>query len=372
MRRWVLPLILCLVLCACGGAEQAPLERPSVPAVEESNGAAVWTDWSKLGDRPVPPETVGTRWYEGYTGELIPREDYGPLIPYAGLRLMDDWPAADGCLYGLMTREGAVITDPVYSAVYSPGGYGEEGSFTLPLLVLSRGDETVDPETWDPVILAVAAIDGSWCTPFQYRAVCVSSEGLLLFQEDGFTDMSIDGTIHRIWTAENAGISREEFDTMLKELSWGEGWAGERRGNYMALGWELEGDYDRLRCFNLESGGIRVFSEEEWDALVSYPEWTDEILAVPDAQFLQDQLLGPGAPGLLALTDYSEEDDTVVTYYREDGTPLPELTQKGGHWYQRVSVVSGLIEVLDLNTAAYYDLETLECVFRTYLNYEGD
>ena len=60
-----------------------------------------------------------------------------------------------------------------------------------------------------------------------------------------------------------------------------------------------------------------------------------------------------------------------TTYYRQDGTPLPELTQ-GGKWYQRVNVVGGLIEVLDLNTATYYDLETMECVFCTYLGYEGD
>lgn len=28
-----------------------------------------------------------------------------------------------------------------------------------------------------------------------------------------------------------------------------------------------------------------------------------------------------------------------------------------------------MIEVLDLQTASYYDLETMECVFRTGLNY---
>lgn len=33
---------------------------------------------------------------------------------------------------------------------------------------------------------------------------------------------------------------------------------------------------------------------------------------------------------------------------------------------------AGLIEVLDLNTASYYDLETMDCVFETYLGYEAD
>ena len=57
---------------------------------------------------------------------------------------------------------------------------------------------------------------------------------------------------------------------------------------------------------------------------------------------------------------------------REDGTPLPELTQRGFRWYRQVGIAGGLIEVLDLNMAAYYDLETLEQVFLVYLNYEGD
>ena len=61
-------------------------------------------------------------------------------------------------------------------------------------------------------------------------------------------------------------------------------------------------------------------------------------------------------------------------YYRADGTPLEELTAKddGTKWYAQTGLVGGLIEVLDLNTASYYDLDTMECVFRTYLGYEAD
>ncbi len=376
MRRRALPAVLCLLLCAC--AAIGPRESPPGPApavipegVPEAEGGAVHTDWSKLGEREKPPEPVGARWYETYTGELIPREDYGPLVPYAGLRLMDDWPADSGCLYGLMTREGVAVTDPVYSSVRSPGGYGEEGAFTLPLLLLSQGNKTADEDAWDPVVFAVAAMDGSWCTPFCYQAVSTGSQGLMLFCPDSITVMSASGEILKVWAIEDTEIPQGEFESMLTELSWGEGWSGQRRGNYMALGWDPESDYTRIRCFDLDSGGLRVFGQEEWDSLVRYPEWEEESPAVPNAQRLTDRLLGPGAPGLLALTDYGETDQTV-TYYREDGTPLPELTQRGFRWYRQVGIAGGLIEVLDLNTAAYYDLETLEQVFLVYLNYEGD
>jgi len=317
---------------------------------------------------------VGTRWYAEYTGRLIPRDDYGPLIPYAGLRLMDDWPADSGCLYGLMTQEGRVVVDPVYSSVYRPGGYDASGRWRpLPLLVLKQGDPLAGEDAWDPVVCAVAAADGSWCTPFDYRGLSSGGEGLILFQSDSLTVMSPEGEIERVWTAAEMGISQEEFDSILSDVTWGEGWGGQRRGGYMALGWEPESDYTEIRCFDLVSGGVKVFSQAEWDALMEDgPDQRPEPEPViPDAERKTDRLLGGDAPGLLELMEYSEQGMTR-TYYREDGTALPDFTLYGGKWYEGVSVTGGLIEVLDWNTASYYDLETLECRFRTCLNYDGD
>lgn len=368
MKRWVFPLALCLLLCSCGSPGQTPGE--SEPAPAESGGIAVRTDWSKLGQRAEPPEPIGSRWYADYTGELIPRKDYGPLLPYVGLRLMDDWPAANGCLYGLMTQDGVVVTDPVYSAVYRPSGYDGADFYSLPVLLLEQGDEHADPESGNPLACAAAALDGSWCTPFDYCGAASGKQGLLLFQPDSVTVMSADGEVQRVWTVEEMGISQNEFDSMLSNIAWGEGWSGSWLGGYMALDWVPESEGD-VRCFDLATGEIRVFSDDELLAMSGYPDWQEETLAVPNAQRLTDSILGPDAPGLLALFDYSEE-ETVITYYREDGTPLPELTRRGGLWYQQTAVAGGLIEILDLNTASYYDLETLEPVFRTYLNYEQD
>lgn len=367
MRRAVLPAVttLCLLLCAC---------TPKSPAPTLPGGVVVRTDWEQLGEREEPPRCVGTRWYEDYTDRLIPRKDYGPLIPYAGLRLMDDWPANDGCLYGLMTQEGAAVTDPVYSEVYRPGSYNSSGRWqTFPLLILKQGDPQADPQSVDPALCAVAAADGSWCTPFDYRAVRSNDQGLLLFQPDGITVMGPDGVVHRVWTVAEMGISQEDFDSVLSDVMWGYGWGGERQGDYMALGWESDNMDALLRCFDLVSGAVTALTQDEWYALPEggvIPQ-PDPDPAVPDATRKADRLLGHDAPGLLERMDYSDTGLTY-TYYREDGTPLPQFTLRNWQWYEQVNVVGGLIEVLDRNTASYYGLDTLECRFRTYLNYEGD
>lgn len=371
MRRGALAVFLLLLLCACTvnqpeqTTEPPPVEE--LPPVEEPN-SGVYTDWSKLGEREPLPEVVGSRWYEDYTNALIPREDYGPLIPYAGLRLMDNWPAMTGCLYGLMTRDGAVVTDPVYSSVSCPNGFGREGFYTLPLLVLEQADEAAGEEDWDLAAYAVAARDGSWCTPFDYCGYAHSEEGLLLFQPDSITVMAPDGEIQRVWTVEETGFSQEAFDSMLNSISWGEGWSGSRTENYMAIDWVENGEYNRVLCFDLVTGELCEIPDEEFYA--GYPEGEDHPSPIPDAYFQQDSLLGSGAPGLLVKSDYSENGVTAA-YFREDGTPLPQLTPDD-LWYCQVNLIDGLVEVLDWNMASYYDLETWECVFRTYLNYEGD
>ena len=371
MRRGVVLAALCLLLTACSpsspdpGTEELPLE--------EAPGVTVYTDWSKLEEREEPLPPVGTQWYDTYTDHLIPREDYGPLRPYAGLRLMDDWPAADGCLYGLMTRDGAAVTAPVYSNISRPGAADESGQWQpFPLMILKRGDPAASEE-WDPAAYAVAAIDGSWCTPFDYCAVTSSREGLILFQRDGFTGMSPQGEIQRTWTVAEMRITQEVFDGMLSNIAWHEGLGGERQGDLLCLGWNPEDDtYTQLLCFDLSSGTAQVIPDDVWydmqdtGAGVVEREPMDE-----DTRRIQDKWLGADAPGLLERMVRGEDGITYV-YSLEDGTALPQFSREDSKWYQRVSVVDGFIEVLDRNTASYYDIETLECNFRTYLGFEGD
>lgn len=377
MRRGLLPLLLCLALCACAAAqpgqpeklpEEQPEQLPEEPAPVEEPGPAVHTDWSKLGERAPLPEPVGSRWYGDYMDELLPRGDYGPLVPYAGLRLMDNWPAMTGCLYGLMTRDGVVVTDPVYSLVICPNGLGKDGPYAMPLLVMKKADPSGLEDDGAPAVYAVAARDGSWCTPFDYLGYTQREEGLLLFQRDSVTVMAPDGSVQRIWTREEMGLSREEFDSMLTQVAWREGGAGDREGDLMAIGWVDNGEHDTVRCFDLITGESSEIPDMEFYS--GYPDWEAPSSPIPDAWLHPDSILGSNAPGLWAVSDYSG-DSPVTTYYCQDGTPLPQLSLNG-QWYRQVELVDGLVEVLDWNTASYYDLETWECVFRTYLNYEGD
>ena len=287
---------------------------------------------------------------------------------------MDDWPAADGCLYGLMTRDGAAVTAPVYSNISRPGAVDEGGQWQpFPLMVLEQGDPAAEEDAWDPVRCAVAAVDGSWCTPFDYCMVLSNREGLLLFQRDRFTIMSPQGEIQRVWTAAEMGITQEVFDGMLSNITWHEGFAGERQGDLLCLGWNPGDDtYTQLLCFDLSSGAVEVIPADTWYEGQESGGWMVERESVDeDTWRLQDKWQGAAAPGLLERMVRGEDGITYV-YSLEDGTALPQFSREDSKWYQRVSVVDGFIEVLDRNTASYYDIETLECNFRTYLGFEGD
>ena len=140
----------------------------------------------------------------------------------------------------------------------------------------------------------------------------------------------------------------------------------------MALGWEADSDYERIRAFDFVTGEIASFSIQEWDQLAGAPVWPEHPEpAVENADFVMDRFGWNSAPYLLVARDY-REDGMTITYYREDGTPIPQFTRYGERWDERLSLVGGLIEVLETNMVSYYDLDTMECVFRTYLSYEGD
>lgn len=324
-----------------------------------------------VGTYPKTAPTVGTRLREGYMGDLLPSDSYGELIPYAGFRLMDDWPSDTGCLYGLMTRDGMAVTDAVYAsaerAQYFDGGLWK----TLPLLVLRRGEENTSGEGFS-TRLAVAAADGSRVTPFDYHAVEATREGLLLFADDTLTVMEPDGGISQTLTRMEMGVSEEEWAGMKENLRWGEGIGGRRAGDFFSIGWVQDDKYEKVVCYSLATHErVEMTYDTFLDLAGLGGDYEEPTYPIEDAWPVHDRVRGDGAPYLLYIAEYGEAGSTT-RYYRMDGTPLPELTQTGGNWYQRINVVGGLVEVLDLNAASYYDLDTMECVFRTFLGYEAD
>ena len=325
-----------------------------------------------VGTFPKTVPQVGTRLREGYMGELKAAGDYGLLVSYAGRRLMDDWPAATGCLYGLMTLDGTAVTDAVYSDVYYPNYYENYERHPLPVLVLMQGEASNEIEGFAPSY-TVAAADGSWVLEESCCALSTSRRGLLLFGDDALTVMDASGKVTQRLSYQEMGISDEDVGNMISSLLWGGDPSGHRSGDRIAIGWVDDDTYQNIRYYDLSTGETGEMAWDAFDALDGAPnaDYVEPTYAVADAERMTDEALGSDAPGLLFVQDYSE-DGLTVSYYREDGTPLESLTLRGERWYQQIALRGGIIERLDLNTASYYDLETMDCVFETYLGYEAD
>ncbi len=421
-------LVLTLAACSTAANPGTPMPSPSpgpetaAPATPAVTGPpAVYTDWSKLEPRPAALPRVGTRWYAAYTDKLLPREDYGALLPYAGLRLMSNWPADARYMYGLMTADGVAVTDAVFSNVDRLKL--EDGA----LLVLSRGDGVRD-DRWGPRRLAVAAADGRWCTGFDYHYYSRSRQGLLLFEEDGIALMNAQGEIFLRRSLGELGLTEEEFQSMVSDVSWSIGWGGRWYGDYISLGWS-DDERTAVRVYQISSASQTVFTVDEWygreeaEREVPRDEWQalsapgetvltrgEERITIPyggeetwvevcgelalfhpsNAVYtLEGEELLPamegsryfvkaedGAPVLVMTVVYGKDGREKSSYCRPDGEPIPMLDGWGNfsdlHWYRQIKVVGGLLEVLDLNTASYYEIDTLNCVFRTQLGYDGD
>ncbi|MDE6107111.1 MAG: hypothetical protein K2F83_00330, partial [Oscillospiraceae bacterium] len=192
MKKYLPILMLALLLTACGGPGAdvptlspgetpegtqlpPPTETPTVEPTETPGGFSVYTDWSKL-EPYEPKKAVYTRRYEGFTDTLIPSNDYGPLIPFAGTALttMGEWGGGvhpyDYHLYGLVTTKGEVVVDPVFTEVGRVYDHKEDDMRSLgqlPVYVLTKAVQDEDGEIVDRS--ALCALDGSWCTDYLYH-----------------------------------------------------------------------------------------------------------------------------------------------------------------------------------------------------------
>ena len=325
-----------------------------------------------VGTFPKTVPQTGARLSEGYMGELKASDDYGLLVPYAGRRLMDDWPAATGCLYGLMTLDGVAVTDAVYSNVYYPSYYENYEQHPMPLLALVKGQESNRTDGFEERY-TVAAADGSWVMEETFRALSTSKHGLLLFGDDALTVTDTFGKVTQKRSYQEMGLSDGDVENMISSLMWGGDPSGHRSGDRIAINWVEDDTYENIRYYDLSTGETGEMAWDEFDALDGMPseDYVEPTYAIENANRFDDEALGSDAPGLLSVYD-ADENGVVLRYYRDDGTPIESLTMHGEKWYRQVALRGGLIEVLDLNTASYYDLETMDCVFETYLGYEAD
>ena len=178
-------LALALLLSACGNpaAEVTPTPTPEPTPTQTAEPtptpesapvySGVHTDWSKL-EPYEPVKAVYTRRYEGFTDTLIPADDYGPLIPFAGTKLTVGEELAgmydEGFeLYGLVTLTGEVVLDPVLTSVLLLEEYDSTYYVVSQPKVMLLGKTVYDAEGHPEGRYALCARDGSWCTDFLYK-----------------------------------------------------------------------------------------------------------------------------------------------------------------------------------------------------------
>lgn len=280
MRLLALALTAAL-LAGCARSGPAPAGSLSEP--EPPRGPNVRADWSRLeGEKTaLRPDTDGGRWYEGYTGELIPSEDYGDLVPYVGSMMYSvetwlddsgqeqswyaDWPTF---LYGLMTREGRLVTDPVYLSADQAEFTWQGRTALLPVLLLSQVKEEWK-DLCDGRRYAVAAQDGSWITGFEFWGYATRTDELLLYGPGGVTWMDAVSGAREDWSWEALGVTQEELPSVVDQVKWlyGFQWTdagvflGDRNTSETAEDWGSA----QVRVFRPETAGVVWMSRREWE-----------------------------------------------------------------------------------------------------------
>lgn len=320
--------MLLFALAGCGAADD-PAQNPYP---EDSCGVQV--HWDALTAYQAE-SNLYTRRYEGYTDHLIPAADYGELLAFPGKRVNGEWMSGD--LYGLVTRQGEIVVDPVYTQVYLYERYNtaERKLEHLPFLILRKvigGEEYADISEY-----TVAAPDGSWCCGPYTGRILVGGDGDILVlqtQEQGILALKSDGTICWQKTAEELGIDFGQSswtitdglfalwdnggDGQLYDLTSGE-WIGEIAEGVGYISAFLDGlsivyDYSdgEQRVGYVDEKGQWVLPAEYLDgeafyngyAAVTFRDGTDGII---------------DTAGRVQL---SFEEGALYTSYGDDGAPL--------------------------------------------------
>ena len=276
-----------LLLCSCAPQPVPPESTPPVeqpPMDEISPSPQVQVDWSKLqqskGDA-AHPDCDGGRWYSETTTDLIPRDDYGPLYSYVGASVQTTqrwtdqngeehtWTSSSGTpVYGLMTRDGKIVTDPVYQGVYQPTYRRGTQVTALPVLLLSRADESWNYYDTNGQRYAVAASDGSWCTDFEFWVYGLKETSLLLVGPVGVTQICSDTGTRQDWSWDCLGIPEEAIYDMLCELMWLYGLQWTEQGAFLGLT-EEDPQTSSVRLFHPEDGSITLVSLQEWEDILN-------------------------------------------------------------------------------------------------------
>ena len=172
-----------------GPVGQSLIQHEGYVPVQEDPAVVEWD----LGET-APLTEIYTRLSAEPMTELVPSDDYGPLLTYVGAVVPDEW--GDLERYGLVTREGMMVTDPIYDWVGRLSYYNGSESVAVDLLRLTR---TIGTPAGQEQRSALAAPDGSWVTGFDWLwAEAVSSDRIWVVEPSG-DGVMLDLELNELW-----------------------------------------------------------------------------------------------------------------------------------------------------------------------------
>ena len=266
MKRIAILALALLMLAGCGTA--GPVETPAAG----SPGPNVLVHWDALPEREGP---IAERWYPEYTDTLIPSDEYGELVRYIGGEGSDN---VNGYAYnyGLATRDGVIVTDPVYLGAGPVSWYDQETRSTVEsdtLLLHTAVEKEIPPEDeWSTHYenrYGLAASDGSWTTGQIFaEKICEGECGVLFFDTEGnVVMMSLEGEERFRWPAGEIPIEGLEAGkySFFYDIAY-------VVGPYMTYttAWNSDGTSDNVYV-DLRDGTVLDSEPEEVSSAWNYP-----------------------------------------------------------------------------------------------------
>ena len=247
MRRLACVLILlALLLSACNGASS--LLVPSIPqssATEPSTtepstteptptepaptiGVHVQTDYSAYEPRTFTAKFTRLRSEPIY--DLVPSYSYGKLYPFAGKENFVSYEGgygySEGFSYGMVTEDGCIVVDPVYSYV---------SRMELPYWRLAKQEQSTENEYWGVTRSAIASLDGSVVTRCIYERLYEEGNRILATYDGHFDlldeNLNVVLSSDQLWQSERLTDYRVEYSEGVLLLSYNTGVTDE-------YGWE--------------------------------------------------------------------------------------------------------------------------------------
>lgn len=176
------------------------------------------TDYSAYAPRSGGLESLYTRLSEQTINELAPG-NYGEIFPFTADDMMSYDPQWDtsyslGRYYGFVTGEGMIVCDPVYTGI-SRLQYWDATNEEMIVLPLWTMESTTDVKTvtegeysWlsGDSVYAVAAQNGSFVTPMEFRSVSAYPGGFIGIRSTTKLDFDVyDLRGHRLFGAAELG-----------------------------------------------------------------------------------------------------------------------------------------------------------------------